>query len=84
MSKAIKVAVVEDDDYIRKSLSELVNGAANLTTSFAQPGYQLISALYSGNLDYNSSSSQLLSVNVLMNPTATRGSNASATSAALP
>lgn len=52
--------------------SNLVNGAANLTTSFAQPGYQLISALYSGNLDYNSSSSQLLSVNVLMNPTATR------------
>ena len=30
MSKTIKVAIVEDDEYIRTSLSELVNGAANL------------------------------------------------------
>lgn len=30
MNKAIKVAIVEDDEYIRNSLSELVNGAANL------------------------------------------------------
>jgi len=49
--------------------SKLVNGTAAFNTSFAQPGYQLVSALYSGNQDYNSSSSPLLSVNVLMNPT---------------
>ena len=30
MSKTIKVAIVEDDEYIRASLSELVKGAANL------------------------------------------------------
>src|SRR5580658_804761 len=30
MSKTIKVAIVEDDEYIRTSLSELVNGAPNL------------------------------------------------------
>jgi DNA-binding NarL/FixJ family response regulator len=30
MSKTIKVAIVEDDEYIRNSLSELVSGAANL------------------------------------------------------
>jgi len=30
MSKAIKVAIVEDDEYIRNSLSELVQGSANL------------------------------------------------------
>ncbi|HTV41851.1 MAG TPA: response regulator transcription factor [Candidatus Sulfotelmatobacter sp.] len=30
MNKAIKVAIVEDDEYIRNSLSELVNGDANL------------------------------------------------------
>jgi DNA-binding NarL/FixJ family response regulator len=29
MSKAIKIAIVEDDEYIRNSLSELVNGQAN-------------------------------------------------------
>jgi len=51
--------------------SKLVNGTATLATSFAQPGSQLISALYSGNLDYNSSSSPLFNVNVLMNSTFT-------------
>jgi DNA-binding NarL/FixJ family response regulator len=30
MNKAIKVAIVEDDEYIRSSLSELVNGNAHL------------------------------------------------------
>lgn len=30
MTKTIKVAVVEDDEYIRSSLSELIEGAANL------------------------------------------------------
>ena len=30
MSKAIRVAIVEDDEYIRNSLSDLVKGAANL------------------------------------------------------
>jgi DNA-binding NarL/FixJ family response regulator len=30
MSKAIRVAIVEDDDYIRGSLADLVKGAANL------------------------------------------------------
>ena len=52
--------------------SRLVNGAATFTTSFTEPGYQLISAAYGGNQDYNSGSSPLLSVNVLMNSTVTQ------------
>ena len=52
--------------------SNLVNGAASLTTTFAQSGSQQIAAVYSGNVDYNSGSSPLLSVNVLMNATTTQ------------
>lgn len=51
--------------------TKLVNGAAALTTFFATPGYPLISALYSGNQDYNPGSSPLYTANVLINSTAT-------------
>lgn len=35
MSKAIRVAIVEDDEYIRASLADLVRGAANLVLAGA-------------------------------------------------